>query len=121
MKIRIYIIHAIFIEYFNFRFTAFAPMPRYMGKPIKKAVFYELLVDIKQSNLCCFKEDFLPDINVVSAPIFSSDGSISTVISLLGNSKETPVNATSIYVQAVQKASVEATRKIAGYSTGIGN
>ncbi len=91
-----------------------APMPRYMGKPIKKAMFYELLEEIKKSNLCCFKEDFLPDINVVSAPIFSLDGSVSTVISLVGNSKETPVNAKSIYVQAVKKASNEATRKISG-------
>ncbi|MBJ2135246.1 helix-turn-helix domain-containing protein [Paraglaciecola chathamensis] len=88
-----------------------APMPRHMGKPIKKAVFYELLKDIKQSNLCCFKEDFLPDINVVSAPIFSLDGSVSTVISLLGNSKVTPVSAESIYVLAVKKASIEASRK----------
>lgn len=91
-----------------------APMPRYMGKPIKKAIFYELLEDIKKSSLCCFKEDFLPDINVVSAPIFSLDGSVSTVISLVGNSKETPVNAKSIYVQAVKKASNEATCKISG-------
>ena len=86
-------------------------MRRHMGKPIKKAVFYELLKDIKQSNLCCFKEDFLPDINVVSAPIFSLDGSVSTVISLLGNSKVTPVSAKSIYVLAVKKASIEASRK----------
>ena len=96
-------------------FSSPSTLPRYMGESVTKESFYRLLEDIKQENLCRFKEDFLPDINVVSAPVFSLDGSVNSVISLLGNSGDTPVSKSSVYVKAVQQASSSATRKIAGY------
>lgn len=83
------------VEYY---YDFFVFMLCYMGKFIKKVMFYELLEEIKKSNLCCFKEDFLLDINVVSVFIFSLDGLVSIVISLVGNSKEILVNVKSIYV-----------------------
>ena len=95
-------------------FNAPAPLPRYMGKPVYKEQFYSLLNEIKREGLCCFKEDFLPDINVIAAPIFSLDGSVNSVVSLLGLSSDTPVTKSCVYVQSVINACEAATRKIAG-------
>lgn len=98
-------------EMINDFFTNPPALPRSMGELLNKNKFIELLDIIKTEKICRFKQDFLPDINVISAPIFDADNKIVSVISLLGNSHDTPVTNESTYVQAVysaaQAASIE--------------
>ena len=81
---------------------------------MSKTAFYLLLDEVKKEQQCRFKEDFLPDVNVIGAPVFNFDGSVNSVFSLIGNSSNTSVDNNSVYVKAVKAASVDATRKIAG-------
>lgn len=102
-------------EIVNRFFKAPPALPRHMGNALDKESFLSLLDTVKKENVCRFKEDFLPDINVISAPVFDVDGNVSTVISLLGQSSDTPVDKGSIYEQAITKAADDATKKIRGF------
>ena len=95
-------------------FASPVTLPRHMGKSMSKTAFYLLLDEVKKEQQCRFKEDFLPDVNVIGAPVFNFDGSVNSVFSLIGNSSNTSVDNNSVYVKAVKAASVDATRKIAG-------
>lgn len=89
-------------------------LPRYMGQSLPKQAFLQLIDKIREEQLSIFEQDFLPDINVVSAPVFNIDGSINSVITLLGATNNTPVNYDEKFVQGVSKAAQNASRKIAG-------
>ncbi len=90
-------------------------LPRHMGKPINKEGFIKLLNDIREEQVCRFMQDYLPDINVVSAPIFDVDNNISSIINLLGQTSDTPVEKGSVYEQAVLNACQTATQQLRGY------
>lgn len=91
-------------------------LPRHMGRPLQQHEFLDLLTQIKAEKICRFEEDFLPDINVISAPVFDCDNNISTVITLLGHSSDTPVKKHSKYETALREATSEATLRIRGYN-----
>lgn len=91
-------------------------LPRHMGKPLQKDEFLDLLIQIKAEKICRFEEDFLPDINVISVPVFDSDNNISTVMTLLGHSSDTPVTKHSKYETALYESAKEATLRIRGFN-----
>ncbi|SEQ39813.1 transcriptional regulator, IclR family [Amphritea atlantica] len=91
-------------------------LPRHMGQPLNKSEFMKLLEEIREEKVCRFMQDYLPDINVVSAPIFDVDNNISSIINLLGQTSDTPVEKGSIYEQAVLHACQTATQQLRGYS-----
>ncbi|WP_417500229.1 IclR family transcriptional regulator [Methylophaga sp.] len=90
-------------------------LPRNMGKPMEKQEFIDLLCVIKEEKICRFQQDYLPDINVISAPVFDADNNISSIINLLGQSSDTAVDKGSVFEQAVFSAGREATMKLRGY------
>lgn len=97
-------------------FSAPPALPRLNGQPLNKERFVELLEEIKEEKVCRFRQDYLPDINVVSAPIFDADNNISSIINLLGQTSDTPVDKGSVYEQAILNACRSATQKLRGYS-----
>jgi DNA-binding IclR family transcriptional regulator len=90
-------------------------LPRHMGKPMKKQEFIDLLNIIKEEKICRFEQDYLPDINVISAPVFDADNNLSSIINLLGQSSDTAVDKGSVFEKAILWASREATMKLRGY------
>lgn len=95
-------------------FDAPPALPRHQGHPLNQHEFTELLEEIKEERVCRFKQDYLPDINVVSAPIFDADNNISSIINLLGQTSDTPVSKGSEFEQAVLHACRAATKQLRG-------
>lgn len=102
-------------EIVNSFFEAPPALPRSMGKPLEKEAFIQLLEEIKKEKICRFRQDYLPDINVISAPVFDADNNISSIINLLGQSSDTSVEKGGKYEQAILNASESATMRLRGY------
>ncbi|MFC6668793.1 IclR family transcriptional regulator [Marinobacterium aestuariivivens] len=91
-----------------------AALPRYQGRQLDQNAFYELLEQIRQDNLACFYGDFLPDINVISSPVFNLSGQISAVITLMGMATDTDVRPGQRYERLLTATTKGATRLICG-------
>ena len=72
-------------------YQAPSALPRYQGRQLDKAAFYAQIRRTRDENLACFYGDFLPDINVISSPVFNLGGQIQAVISLMGMASDTDV------------------------------
>ncbi|UTW12798.1 IclR family transcriptional regulator [Marinobacterium rhizophilum] len=72
-------------------YQAPSALPRYQGRQLQRQDFYSLLKATRNNAQACFYGDFLPDINVISSPVFNLGGQIQAVISLMGMASDTDV------------------------------
>ena len=88
--------------------------PRFQGKPLNQEAFNEHLDAIKESNLCTFSGDFLPDINVIGSGIYDINGNVSSVISLMGMANDCCTKVNSLYPRLVKEYANKVTEEICG-------
>ncbi|NVK44108.1 MAG: IclR family transcriptional regulator [Oceanospirillaceae bacterium] len=91
-----------------------AALPRYRGKQLDKQGFCDLLEEMREKKVSCFFGDFLPDINVISSPVFNLSGQITAVITLLGMASDTDVRPGHRYDRLLSATTRGATRLICG-------
>jgi DNA-binding IclR family transcriptional regulator len=89
-------------------------LPKHRGKPITREELQPHLETIKRDNYCAFFSDYLPEINVLSRPVFDINGSIVTVITLLGLDRDTDISEGSFLFEQVRECSDRVTRQICG-------
>lgn len=89
-------------------------LPKYCGTPLTREVLTPHLETIKQQGYCAFWGDYLPEINVLSMPVFDLNGSIVTVITLLGMDRDTDIGEGSELFEKVRECSQRVTRQICG-------
>lgn len=89
-------------------------LPKSGGKPVTREELPPLLESIRQDNYCAFFSDYLPEINVLSMPVFDINGSIVTVITLLGMERDTDISEGSFLFEKVRECSDRVTRQICG-------
>lgn len=89
-------------------------LPHHKGKTITRERLSEHLESIRQDGYCTFFSDYLPGINVLSMPVFDMNGSIVTVITLLGLEHDTDITEYSSLFESVRACSDRVTRQICG-------
>lgn len=89
-------------------------LPRHNGKDIAKEKMGNHLELIREQGYCAFLSDYLPEINVLSMPIFDLNGSIVTVITLLGLEGDTDIQEGSELFQRVRQCVDKVTHQICG-------
>ncbi|MDO6443406.1 MULTISPECIES: IclR family transcriptional regulator [unclassified Marinobacter] len=89
-------------------------LPKYRGKPLTREELPPHLEAIKRDNYCAFFSDYLPEINVLSRPVFDINGSIITVITLLGLERDTDIAEGSVLFEQVRECCDRVTRQICG-------
>ena len=89
-------------------------LPKHRGKPITREELQPHLETIKRDNYCAFFSDYLPEINVLSRSVFDINGSIVTVITLLGLDRDTDISEGSFLFEQVRECSDRVTRQICG-------
>lgn len=89
-------------------------LPKHRGKPVTREELQPHLDGIKRDNYCAFFSDYLPEINVLSRPVFDLNGSIVTVITLLGLDRDTDISEGSFLFEQVRDCSDRVTRQICG-------
>jgi len=89
-------------------------LPKHRGKPVTRDELQLHLDTIKRDNYCAFFSDYLPEINVLSCPVFDINGSIVTVITLLGLDRDTDISEGSFLFEKVLECSKRVTRQICG-------
>ena len=88
--------------------------PETLGRPITREELQPHLEIIKRDNYCAFFSDYLPEIDVLSRPAFDINGSIVTVITLLGLDRDTDISKGSLLFEQVRGCSDRVTRQIFG-------
>lgn len=89
-------------------------LPKHNGKPIAREKLQAHLEAIKQQNYCAFFSDYLPEINVLSRPVFDINGSIVTVITLLGLEADTDIRSGSPLFEQLKECADRVTRQVCG-------
>ena len=89
-------------------------LPKHRGKPVTRDELQLHLDTIKRDKYCAFFSDYLPEINVLSCPVFDINGSIVTVITLLGLDRDTDISEGSFLFEKVLECSKRVTRQICG-------
>lgn len=89
-------------------------LPKNKGRPLTREELQPHLDGIKQANYCAFFSDYLPEINVLSMPVFDINGGIATVITLLGLEADTDISEGSYLFERVRACSDMVTRQICG-------
>lgn len=89
-------------------------LPKHHGKDIPREQLGAHLDAIKQKNYCAFFSDYLPEINVLSMPVYDLNGSIVTVITLLGLAQDTDISEGSPLFEQVRQCAEKVTRQICG-------
>lgn len=89
-------------------------LPRHQGKPITREELGGHLDMIRETGYCAFFSDYLPEINVLSMPVFDINGSIVTIITLLGMDRDTDISEGSELFRQVQDCARRVTRQICG-------
>lgn len=91
-----------------------ANLPKHRGKDIPREQLGAHLDTIKRQGYCAFFSDYLPEINVLSMPVYDLNGSIVTVITLLGLARDTDISEGSPLFQQVRDCADKVTRQICG-------
>lgn len=89
-------------------------LPRHRGKDIPREQLGAHLDAVKEKGYCAFFSDFLPEINVLSMPVYDLNGSIVTVITLLGLQRDTDISEGSTLFEQVRQCVDKVTRQICG-------
>jgi len=89
-------------------------LPRQRGKAVTREELQPHLNAIKRDNYCAFFSDYLPEINVLSRPVFDINGGIVTVITLLGLERDTDISEGSFLFEQVRECTDRVTRQICG-------
>jgi len=89
-------------------------LPKHRGKPITREELQPHLEAIRRDGYCSFFSDYLPEINVLSRPVFDINGGIVTVITLLGVERDTDISEGSFLFEQVRQCSDRVTRQICG-------
>ena len=95
-------------------------LPRFRGKPLTREELTPHLEAVRRQGYCAFFSDYLPEINVLSRPVFDLNGSIVTVITLLGMAKDTDVEEGSELFEQVRLCSERVTQQICGQQKAEG-
>ena len=89
-------------------------LPKHNGKDIPREKLGSNLEIIREKGYCAFFSDYLPEINVLSMPVFDLNGSIVTVITLLGLERDTDINEGSELFNQMRQCVDKVTRQICG-------
>ena len=89
-------------------------LPKKEGRPVTREELPAHLEVIRRTNYCAFFGDYLPEINVLSMPVFDINGSIVTVITLLGLERDTDISEGSSLFEKVRACSDRVTQQICG-------
>lgn len=89
-------------------------LPKHRGKNVTREELQPHMEAIKRDNYCAFFSDYLPEINVLSRPVFDINGSIVTVITLLGLTRDTDISEGSFLFERTKECSDRVTRQICG-------
>nr|WP_067291076.1 helix-turn-helix domain-containing protein [Marinobacterium profundum] len=95
-------------------YQAPSALPRFRGKQLNKDEFSALIRSTRENRLACFYGDFLPDINVISSPVFNIGGQIQAVISLMGMASDTDVRPGQRYERLLSATTRGTTKLICG-------
>ena len=90
--------------------------PKHHGKSIPKEELEDHLAMVRDKGYCAFFSDYLPEINVLSMPVFDLNGGIVTVITLLGLERDTDIKEDSDLFNQVLQCANKITRQICGQS-----
>lgn len=89
-------------------------LPKYNKEEIPRGKFGTHLKMIREKGYCAFFSDYLPEINVLSMPVFDLNGNIVTVISLLGLERDTDINEGTELFNQLRQCTDKVTYKICG-------
>ncbi|WP_304639694.1 IclR family transcriptional regulator [Pseudomonas sp.] len=89
-------------------------LPKHRGRPVTREELQPHLDSIKRDNYCAFFSDYLPEINVLSMPVFDINARIVTVITLLGLDLDTDISEGSYLFEKVRECSELITRQVCG-------
>lgn len=89
-------------------------LPKHNRKDIPREKLGSHLELIQEKGYCAFFSDYLPEINVLSMPIFDLNGGIVTVITLLGLERDTDISEGSGLFNQVRQCADKVTRQICG-------
>ncbi|WP_111498047.1 IclR family transcriptional regulator [Marinobacter bohaiensis] len=89
-------------------------LPRHHGKPLSREELSPHLERIRQDGYCAFFGDYLPEINVLSMPVFDLNGGIVTVMTLLGLEQDTDVSEGSALFRQLRECADRVTRQVCG-------
>ncbi|MBW0148416.1 IclR family transcriptional regulator [Marinobacter arenosus] len=92
-----------------------ATLPKHKGKDIPREQLGAHLEAVRKSGYCAFFSDYLPEINVLSMPVHDLNGSIVTVITLLGLERDTDISEGSELFEQVRNCASKVTRQICGH------
>lgn len=88
--------------------------PKHKGKLLSREALRRHLDAVKRDGYCAFFSDYLPEINVLSVPVFDINGNIVTVLTLLGLEKDTDIREGSELFEQLLKCSDRVTQQICG-------
>lgn len=89
-------------------------LPKNRGRPVTREELQPHLDSILRDNYCAFFSDYLPEINVLSMPIFDINGRIATVITVLGMELDTDISEGSYLFEKLRACSELVTKQICG-------
>lgn len=92
-------------------------LPKHNKKDIPREKLGSHLEVVRENGYCAFFSDYLPEINVLSMPIFDLNGNIVTVITLLGLERDTDIREGSELFNQVRLCVNKVTRQICGQPT----
>jgi DNA-binding IclR family transcriptional regulator len=92
-------------------------LPKHNKKDIPREKLGSHLEMVRENGYCAFFSDYLPEINVLSMPIFDLNGNIVTVITLLGLERDTDIREGSELFNQVRLCVNKVTRQICGQPT----
>ncbi|MBE93729.1 IclR family transcriptional regulator [Marinobacter sp.] len=94
-------------------------LPRHKGRDITRERLGPHLNTVKRDGYCAFFSDYLPEINVLSMPVYDINGSIVTVITLLGLDQDTDIREGSELFNRVLECSNRVTHQICGHQKKV--
>ncbi|EBA00591.1 transcriptional regulator, IclR family protein [Marinobacter sp. ELB17] len=92
-------------------------LPKHNRKDIPREKLGSHLEMVRENGYCAFFSDYLPEINVLSMPVFDLNGNIVTVITLLGLERDTDIREGSELFRQVRLCATKVTRQICGQPT----
>lgn len=92
-------------------------LPKYNKEEIPRENLETHLEMIREKGYCAFFGDYLPEINVLSMPVFDLNGNIVTVITLLGLEQDTDISEGSELFNQLRQCTDKVTHQICGQPT----
>ncbi|KAA1170843.1 IclR family transcriptional regulator [Marinobacter salinexigens] len=106
-------------ELVNQHYRGTRTLPRHRGQGIPREMLGAHLEKIRQQGYCTFFSDYLPEVNVLSMPVYDLNGSIVTVITLLGMERDTDIEEGSELFEQVRSCAEKVTRQICGQPSSL--